>query len=115
MFAEKLKYYRNKKGLSQKKLAELLFVSQQAVAKWEIGTASPNPETLKKIADILEISTTDLLGGTEPHTQADELDEFLDELHKRPELRLLFDKTKHATKDDINKVLDIIEIMKKGR
>lgn len=36
-FSEKLQILRKKKGLSQEKLAELLFVSRQAVSKWESG------------------------------------------------------------------------------
>ena len=53
MFEERLKSLRNEHQMSQKMLAEKLFVSQQAVAKWENpeSKASPNPDTRKKIAD----------------------------------------------------------------
>ena len=48
--------------MSQRELAQKLFVSQQAVAKWERGDATPNPETVVKIADIFGVSTDELLG-----------------------------------------------------
>ena len=37
---------RNKKGLSQDELAEKLFVTRQAVSRWETGDTVPNTETL---------------------------------------------------------------------
>lgn len=38
---------RTEKGLSQDELAEKLFVTRQAVSRWENGETTPNPETLK--------------------------------------------------------------------
>lgn len=65
MFGERLKALRAEMGLSQKALASKLFISQQAVAGWELEKGSPNPETLVKIADILNVSTDYLLGCTD--------------------------------------------------
>ena len=66
MFNVNLKKARRESGLSQKELATQLFVSQQAVAKWEAGTATPSPEMIKKIAAILGTSTGQLLDGVKP-------------------------------------------------
>ena len=38
---------RNKAGLSQDELAEKVFVTRQAVSRWENGETTPNIETLK--------------------------------------------------------------------
>lgn len=62
MFSERLKEARAQVGISQKELASRLFISQQAYAKYEVGSSTPNPEMLKNIADELEI-TTDYLTG----------------------------------------------------
>ena len=56
--------------MSQRELAQKLFVSQQAVAKWERGDATPNPETVVKIAEIFEVSTDELLGKAANGTAA---------------------------------------------
>ncbi len=48
-------------GLSQKELASMLYISQQAYAKYELGTASPNPDTLSKISLFLHVSVDSLL------------------------------------------------------
>ena len=42
-----------------------MFISQQAYAKYETGAATPNPETLKRIAEIFNVSTDYLLGNNQ--------------------------------------------------
>ena len=53
---------RTGKGLSQEKLAEKLFVSRQAVSRWETGETIPNTETLKLLSGIFDVSINTLLG-----------------------------------------------------
>ena len=62
VFKEKLRAERTKKNISQSAFAAKLFISQQAYAKYELGKASPNPEVLAKIADVLGVSVDYLLG-----------------------------------------------------
>ena len=45
---EILHHLREERGLSQDELAEKLFVTRQAVSRWENGETTPNPETLKR-------------------------------------------------------------------
>lgn len=56
---------REKHGLKQINLANALQVSPQAVSKWERGSNYPDIDTLKKIADLFDVSTDYLLGITE--------------------------------------------------
>ena len=58
----KLKECREWKGLSQKKLGEMIGVSGEAIGKYERGVCFPNAENLIKLADILEVSVDTLLG-----------------------------------------------------
>lgn len=62
MFAERLKELRKMRRFSQHALAERLGISQQAVGKWETGKSTPDPATLREIADIFEVSVDLLLG-----------------------------------------------------
>ncbi|WP_418830502.1 helix-turn-helix transcriptional regulator, partial [Ruminococcus sp.] len=41
---------RTQKGMSQDELAEKVFVSRQAVSRWENGETVPNTETLKLLS-----------------------------------------------------------------
>lgn len=63
-FSEILKELREKKGFTQKQLAEALYLSKTAVSQYENGTHTPSIETLIKLADIFDVSIDYLLGRT---------------------------------------------------
>ena len=54
---------RNKHGLSQDELAKKVFVTRQAVSRWETGETIPNTETLKLLSNIFNVSINTLLGS----------------------------------------------------
>lgn len=54
---------RTKKGLSQDELAEKVFVTRQAVSRWEKGETTPNTETLKLLSKLFDVSINTLLGS----------------------------------------------------
>ena len=54
---------RTKKGLSQDELAEKVFVTRQAVSRWENGDTVPNTETLKLLSRFFDVSINTLLGS----------------------------------------------------
>jgi len=54
---------RTKKGLSQEELAEKVFVTRQAVSRWENGETIPNTETLKLLSNFFNVSINTLLGS----------------------------------------------------
>lgn len=54
---------RTKKGMSQEELAEKLFVTRQAVSRWETGDTVPNTETLKLLSKLFDVSINKLLGS----------------------------------------------------
>ena len=60
-FGENLKRVREQKGLTQQTLADNLYVTRQAVSRWEGGSRYPDLMTAKKMAQFLEISLDDLL------------------------------------------------------
>lgn len=62
-FGKKLKQLREEKGMTQETLAQQLYVTRQAVSRWECGARFPDLLTAKKIAQILDTSIDDLLSG----------------------------------------------------
>ena len=54
---------RTKKGMSQDELAEKVFVTRQAVSRWENGETTPNIETLKLLSKLFDVSINTLLGS----------------------------------------------------
>ncbi len=56
---------RTRNGLSQDELAEKIFVTRQAVSRWENGETVPNTEALKLLSKLFNVSINTLLGS--PH------------------------------------------------
>lgn len=54
---------RGEKGLTQKQLSELLYVSDKAVSKWERGLSLPDISMLMPLSEILGVTVTELLEG----------------------------------------------------
>lgn len=54
---------RTKNGLSQDELAEKIYVTRQAVSRWENGETVPNTETLKLLSKMFDVSINTLLGS----------------------------------------------------
>lgn len=62
MFHENLKTMRKAKGYTQEELAIKLNVVRQTVSKWEKGLSVPDADVLCKIADVLDMDVSTLLG-----------------------------------------------------
>ena len=54
---------RTKNNLSQEELAEKVYVTRQAVSRWENGETVPNVETLKLLSKLFDVSINTLLGS----------------------------------------------------
>ena len=54
---------RTEHGLSQESLAGKVFVTRQAVSRWETGETTPNTETLKLLSGLFDVSINTLLGS----------------------------------------------------
>ena len=63
MLNENLKSLRKSKGITQEELAVRLNVVRQTISKWEKGLTVPDADTLIRIAEILEVNVSELLGA----------------------------------------------------
>lgn len=52
---------RKEKGLTQKDLAEKLYISDKAISKWETGVSIPDTALLVPLAELLDVTVTELL------------------------------------------------------
>ena len=64
MLNENIKTLRKTKGLTQDELAIRLNVVRQTVSKWEKGLSVPDAEMLQKMAEVFEVSVSQLLGSS---------------------------------------------------
>ena len=62
MLQENIKNFRKERGLTQEELAIRVNVVRQTVSKWEQGLSVPDADLLQRIAEVLEVSVSQLLG-----------------------------------------------------
>lgn len=62
MIGRQIRHLRKATNMTQQELASKLFVSQQAVGKWERGEATPNPDAIITMAKIFDVTADVLLG-----------------------------------------------------
>ena len=63
MIGENIKKLRTEKGMTQAQLAERLFVTAQAVSRWENGDVEPSISTVGEMAKIFEVSIDEIVGN----------------------------------------------------
>lgn len=112
-----------------------LGIAKSAVTHWRKRDSLPTQANLLKIADYFDVTVDFLLNGTTEklcdkiadanirkyeqinkkspaEAEDEELNEMLETLKNNPGMRVLFSKTKNATKEDIEKVIKMLDIMK---
>ena len=67
-FNDNLKEARLKRNLSQKEVADQIGVAKSTYSLYESGNREPSVQTIKKIADVLNVSADELLGLSEQPT-----------------------------------------------
>lgn len=108
MFSAQLKKYRKNNGYTQKQLAEVVGVTQQAVAKWETNKASPDLEMLQKISSILNVTVDTLLDGTTP-TNKSKMPKDLNKFLQQSEI-IFEGNTYNLTDEDRGLVIKSLEV-----
>ncbi|TDM49953.1 XRE family transcriptional regulator [Macrococcoides goetzii] len=70
ILGKRIKTYRNKKGITQKELADKIGVSNAVMSRYESGTRSPDFDKLKLIANELDVSIDYLLDHDNNNTDS---------------------------------------------
>ena len=61
MLGKKILELRKKRGFTQEQLGDKICVTRQTISNWELGETFPNPEQLKSLSKILNVSIDELL------------------------------------------------------
>lgn len=103
------------KGKSPSAVAQELGINKSNVSNWKNNGYTPRGAVLNKIAEYFGVSIDYLLGNEQsekPLVNGDEeLTEYLEILRTRPEMKMMFQLAKDATKADVEKAVKIIETM----
>lgn len=87
MLGDKIKLYRENKKMTQNEIANILDVSPATVSKYESGALEPNIESLKRLAELFEISIDELLNDQEDKFDISKIN-VLDILREQKEMKL---------------------------
>ena len=87
MFGDKIKLYRENKKMTQNEVADILGVSSATISKYESGALEPNIESLKRLAELFEISIDELLNDEEKKFDISKIN-VLDILREQKEMKL---------------------------
>ena len=87
MLGDKIKSYRENKKMTQNEIANILNVSPATVSKYESGALEPNIESLKRLAELFEISIDELLNDQEEKFDVSKIN-VLDILREQKEMKL---------------------------
>lgn len=113
--SKKISLLREERNLTQDEFAELCGLSRSSIARYELGSSTPNRVALTKIAAALNISTSELLGEKPRSSEKDdELWDLREQLRRDPERRMLFDAARDVRKEDIMTAVRILDALKGG-
>ena len=115
IFSQNLLHYLKINNKTQADLVTDLGLTASTVSDWVNAKKYPRVDKMQMLADYFGILKSDL---TEEHQESKltddiELQEYLEELKNREEMRMLFNLTKNATKEDVMQAVKIIEALKK--
>ena len=119
VFYDKYVQICNRFNVSPSRAALDAGLSKSTVSKWKnTPDAEPTGTAIKKLCDYFQISVSELLGEEEQKEQLlvngdEELTEYLEILKSRPEMRMLFQISKDATKEDVEAAVRVIEAIRK--
>ena len=108
MLKDRLEKLRKERRLNRKEVANALKIDQSTYGKYELGKREPDLKTIEALANFFEVTVDYLLGrtGAKKYTSSDEvdgIDEILETLHKRPEMKTLFSLSQNQPKKILKK------------
>ena len=112
-----LKNKRETLGLTCEDVGKRVGVSPSTISRWERGDiANMKRDKIAKLAEVLKISPSVIMGWDEPEYPSyyddPEIQELADFMHKNPEYKVLFDASKNVKKEDIEFVREFMDRMR---
>lgn len=118
-FINRLKSIMSERKITQSELSKRTGIRQSSISDWLNGRYEPKQDKIYIIAQALGVSPSWLLGydettsnQTEGYYVDPETAEFAEYLRTRPEARLLFSASRGISKEDMEKAVEYIELLK---
>ena len=119
-FINRLKSIMKERKITQTELAKRTGIRQSSISDWLNDRYEPKQDKVYIIAKALNVSPAWLLGYDEniPTNQTEgyyvdpETAEYAEMLRTRPEMRMLFSASRGISKEDMEKAVEYIELLK---
>lgn len=116
VFSTNLKRLMRRDGLKQSDIVARLNVSKAQVSDWCAGKNLPRSNLLGGLTDIFHCKLSELVGDEKTAAQEDDgLNEYLEMLRTRPEMRALLDTAVGATKEEVEENVRFIEALRHAK
>lgn len=96
----KMRELRKERRLTMKELGKAVGVSESTISLYETGKHEPDLETMKRIADVLEVTIDELIGRPTPEIEEDSWS-LRERLRRDPDYRMLFDAADRASPEHL--------------
>lgn len=108
IMSQNLNYYMKLNNKSRQEVCRDLGFKYTTFCDWVNGKTYPRIDKIEMLANYFHVTKSDLV---EDKSKNSELDDYLEELRNRPEMKMLFNITRNASKEDVEKAVKIIEMM----
>lgn len=105
---------REERHLTQMDVSRGMNISQSAVSAIEKGTRKPSYEMLVRFADFFKVPLSDMMKDTDDAPSDSEMT-IAEFIHRNPHQKILFDKTKFFSEDDMAVMISVANAIKKDR
>lgn len=106
VMAKNLQYYMSLHNVTRHEVCRSLNIKYTTLCDWLNAKTYPRIDKIEMLSNYFGVTKADLV---ESKDKQSDLDEYLEILRMRPEMRMLFSLTKDATKEDVEKAVKIIE------
>jgi len=117
----RLRELRIQRGMNMREAAKVFQIPYTTYVDYDKGNYEPSMDQLIEFAKYFDVSVDYLIGKTDdPRTEEkqqsdeDELAAYLEMLRTRPEMKVLLDTVKGATKEEVEANVKFIEALRKG-
>lgn len=109
IFVKNLRYLMEARGITQADICRVLEVSSATASDWCSGKKFPRIDKVQRLADLLGVRLSTLTSEDGLRDYEDQ--QILEELHQNPKLRMLFDRSRKMSNRDIDRMLQISDII----
>lgn len=120
VFSKNFNRYLAQSQKTRQDICDILNVPYSTISSWSQGKRYPRIDKIEALAKIFGIDKADLIEENKknckqsiaksPKIEKDEVWEMREKLQQRPELKVLFDMSSRATKEDVEKAIQMMEI-----